>query len=178
MPEPATDAVRRAAETLLGAAPIGVVIRVLRDLLDGWEPDHAPPAPPQRAEPVNGNAVAAPIPPTPRAVPATVRTPTTPTADDDEVAAWDRLRVAVRDRLRQDGRRIEDLAPEFAVSPNTLRVSLSTRRLPTHRLRQRLTTWLAQTEAAAPEVATPDAPFRNGAGAGHSNGVGSDHTGA
>jgi hypothetical protein len=115
MPKPATDAVRRAAETLLDAAPISAVIAAMRALLAGMEPECRPADAQKPLHTGRGSAVtlkpsAAPTgsTATPQANGASVaKTPATPApqADADEAAAWEALRQRVRKTPRPLGGR-------------------------------------------------------------------------
>jgi hypothetical protein len=179
MSEQQPDALRQAAATLLAGAPAGAVLLAMRALLDGWDassgvPPEAAARPPQAAWRADDKAVA------PK--PATPSRATAAPSKAAERAAWDHLRLAVREARAARGVTTEALAKELGLAHATVATALRTRTLPTKRLRQRLTDWLA-----APEVAVP-IPFRRdragptagngiGAGNGTSNGPdnGADH---
>jgi hypothetical protein len=119
MPEPATDAVRRAAETLLDAAPISAVIAAMHALLAGMEPECRPvdaqepqhtsrggavtprpsttPAGTAATPQANGASAAKPA-ATPAAAPA-------PQADADAVTGWETLCRCDGDVSKRSGRR-------------------------------------------------------------------------
>jgi hypothetical protein len=92
----------------------------------------------------------------------------TASAKAAEVAAWDHLQLAVREARAARGVTTEALAKELGLAHCTVATALRTRTLPTRRLRQLLTDWLA-----APEVAAvPVVPFRRDRSAAVGNGVG------
>jgi hypothetical protein len=146
------------------------VLLAMRALLDGWE--QAPAAavrPLQAVGRVEDAAAARTTAAPPRASPAPSKAA--------EVAAWDHLRLAVREARTTRGVTTEALVKELGLAHATVRTALNTRRPPTMRLRQRLTDWLA-----ASEVAIGSATFRaggigngNGNGAGNGTGNGADH---
>jgi hypothetical protein len=170
MSEPQLASLRLAAETLLTAAPPSAVLAALRALVADWDleqPAAALPAPPRAAGHVNGRetAVAAPT-PTPATAPAarpilTKVQSAAPKAATEEAAAWERLRLQVREVRAERGVTVQALANELGFMYSTLGTALQTRAVPSLRLRQLLTIWVNQ----APDVASePAATFRpNGA---------------
>jgi hypothetical protein len=182
MSEPQLASLRRAAETLLTAAPPSAVLAALRALVADWDleqPAAALPAPPRAAGHVNGKetAVAAPTPtpatgPAARPIPTKVQ-PAGPKADTEEAAAWERLRLQVREVRQVRSVTVQALANELGFTYSTLGTALQTRAVPSLRLRQLLTNWVNP----APEVASaPVATFpANGAGhAGNDAGKGAE----
>ena len=141
----------------------------MRALLDCWE-DTAPAAaaqPPQAAWRANDKPAK---PPAPAVAPSGAATPPSKAT---ELAAWEQLRLAVREARTARGLSIEVLVSELGLARSTLQAAVQTRALPSMRLRRLLTEWLA----AAPEVAAePAATFRAGGnGTGNGNGNGADH---
>jgi hypothetical protein len=176
MPEPAADAIRQAASTLIAAAPAGAVLAAMRAMLADW-PDtrSAAAVTPPRAVRSNGGAPA----PTPPA--DEVRAPQGCSGPQATAAVerdrWDQLRQEVRAALTRRGIAVPALADQLGLAVTTVRTSLQTRSPPSRALQQRLTKWLAAEEGAAPEVAAPG-PFRsNGTGAGNGS-AGADHAAA
>jgi hypothetical protein len=175
MPEPQIDPLRAAAATLLAGAPAGAVLLAMRALLDGWDAsESAPPAaavrPPQVARQTDGNGAAPkPLPP-PRASPAPAKA-----VAAAENAEWERLRLAIRAARTARSLTVHALADELGMAHATIRTALQTHRLPTRRLRQKLTDWLASAQEVSAGV--PVLPFRsgrtgNGTGNGSTNGAG------
>jgi hypothetical protein len=157
MPEPATDAIRQAASTLIAAAPASAVLAATRALLADWQLEL-----PAATATAPGDST----PPEDRA--ATKASPAAPTPHADGRAAWEALRQQVRAMLPTRGVTVQALADAFGMARSTVQTALQTRAPPSRALQQRLADWLA-----APEVAAEASPFRGtGTSRGHTAGHG------
>jgi lambda repressor-like predicted transcriptional regulator len=124
------DSLRQAAMTLLTTAPPGAVLIAVRALLDSLKLDRPQPA----TAPATGR---------PHATRADKVQATAPAQMADELTEWERLRQQVQAVRQPRGITLRALAGELGLAVSTVESALQKRRLPSVRLQQHLTDWLA-----------------------------------
>jgi hypothetical protein len=133
-----------AAAALLPTAPIAVIKRILRMLLDSEAPAAA--GPDARTLPTPARS------PSPHRRKSTNRTPVDST--------WEELRQQARTAMQERGVSYAQLAAAIGCAEGTVRVSLHRRQPASGPVQRGLRAWLKANGPEASEVAAPEPPFR------------------
>jgi hypothetical protein len=151
------QALRQAANALIGTA-MGPTLRVvLRALLDGEAISDLQPPPKARG---NRQHADAPAPHTRTAKKtSTTRAPESNQPADPDTTDWLELRERVQIARAERGFSNAELAAQLGVAVTTLSTIISVRRPPSGAMQRRLTEWVNSEPTPAPAVAAPAAPF-------------------
>jgi hypothetical protein len=162
----ASTAFHDAARLLIDHAPVELVKRILRQLLeDEVTAGEAAPVRNPRATPAS--------PERSRRVPG--KSPGTAAPDPE----WETLRKQIRTAMAEREVSYADLGEVLGLSELSAKLTVNRTRLPSKRVHERLREWLAeQPSVESAEVDTPPLPFRAGTAGQRVTGNGADATAA